>query len=121
MRRIVPPYSLNAWAAAALPAAVADVAYRDWYVAQAADSRARLAAMCARLGLESWPSCGNFILVRVGSAARDVVATLAAHGIKVRDRSSETGCEGCIRITAGLVEETDRVIPAFEEAVCAAR
>jgi len=121
MRRIVPPYSLNAWAAAALPAAVADVAYRDWYVAQAAESRTRLAAMCDRLGLESWPSRGNFVLVRVGDGARDVVAALAAHGIRVRDRSSETGCEGCIRITAGLVEDTDRVIPAFEEAVCAAR
>ena len=121
MRRIVPPYSLNAWAAAALPAAVADAAYRDWYVAQAAESRRRLAAMCDRLGLRTWPSLGNFILVRVGGSAKDVVAALAASGIKVRDRSAETGCEGCIRITAGLVEETDRVIPAFEEAVCAAR
>jgi histidinol-phosphate aminotransferase len=119
MRRIVPPYSLNAWVAAALPAAVADLTYRDWYVGQAAESRRRLTAMCAKLSLQTWPSCANFILVRVGPRAPAVVATLAAKGIKVRDRSTEIGCEGCLRITAGLVEDTDRVIPAFEEAVCA--
>jgi len=121
MRRIVPPYSLNAWAAAALPAAVADTAYRDWYVEQAAESRRRLTAMCARLGLRTWPSAGNFILVRVGAHAPQVVAALAARGIKVRDRSTEAGCEGCVRVTAGLVDETDRVIPAFEEVICAVR
>jgi histidinol-phosphate aminotransferase len=121
MRRIVPPYSLNAWAAAALPAAVADTAYRDWYVEQAAESRRRLTAMCGRLGLQTWPSCGNFILVRVGGRAPAVVTALAGKGIRVRDRSTEAGCEGCIRVTAGLVDDTDRLIPAFEETICAVR
>jgi histidinol-phosphate aminotransferase len=121
MRRIVPPYSLNAWAAAALPAAIADLGYRDWYVAQAAESRRRLAEMCSRLGLQTWPSSGNFVLVRVGPRAADVVAGLAVQGIRIRDRSTESGCEGCVRITAGLVEETERVLPALEEAICAAR
>jgi histidinol-phosphate aminotransferase len=50
-----------------------------------------------------------------------MVAALAARGIRVRDRSTETGCEGCLRITAGIVEDTERLIPAFEEVVCAAR
>jgi histidinol-phosphate aminotransferase len=121
MRRIVPPYSLNAWVAAALPAAVADRAYRDWYVAQSVESRRRLAAACARLGLRTWPSAANFVLVRVGDAAPAIVAALAARGIRVRDRSQEPGCEGCLRITTGLVEETERLIPIFEEVVCAAR
>lgn len=121
MRPIVPPYSLNAWVAAALPAAVADRAYRDWYVAQTIESRQLLATACARLGLHTWPSAANFVLVRVGSAAPSIVAALAARGIRVRDRSQEAGCEGCIRITAGLVEETARLIPVLEEVVCAAR
>ena len=121
MRRIVPPYSLNAWVTAALPAAVADTAYRDWYVSQAAESRRRLTAMCARLDLPTWPSSGNFVLIRVGMRAPAIVAALAASGIRIRDRSTEVGCEGCIRVTAGLVDQTDRVIPALEEAICAAR
>jgi histidinol-phosphate aminotransferase len=121
MRQIVPPYSINAWAAAALPAAAADVAYRDWYVREAEQSRRLLFAMCERLGLRTWPSRANFILVRVGDSVPAVVAALAARGIRVRDRSREPGCEGCIRITAGLVADTERLIPAFEEVVCAAR
>jgi histidinol-phosphate aminotransferase len=121
MRRIVPPYSLNAWVTAVLPAAVADRAYRDWYVAQSAESRRLLADACARLGLRAWPSDANFVLVHVGAGASAVVAALATRGIRVRDRSHEPGCEGCIRITAGVVDETRRLIPALEEAVCAAR
>jgi histidinol-phosphate aminotransferase len=121
MRRIVPPYSLNAWAAAALPAAVADRGYRDWYVGQAVESRRMIVAACTRLGLRTWPSHANFVLVRVGPGAAGIVAALGSRGIRVRDRSTEPGCEGCIRITAGLVEETARLVPVFEEVVCAAR
>jgi histidinol-phosphate aminotransferase len=121
MRRIVPPYSLNAWVTAALPAAVADRVYRDWYVGQAAESRRLLGAACARLGLRVWPSEANFLLVHVGPAASAVVAAMAARGIRIRDRSREPGCGGCVRITTGLVCETERMIPVFEEAVCAAR
>lgn len=121
MRRVVPPYSLNAWAAAALPAAIADREYRDWYLAQSAASRALLTETCGRLGLQTWPSVANFVLVRVGDRAADVVAALAARGVMVRDRSTEAGCEACIRITAGLVEDTRRATAALEEVICGAR
>ena len=120
LRRVVPPYSLNAWAAAALPVAIADRAYRDWYLGQAAASRALLTDACARLGLRTWPSAANFMLVRVDNAAA-VVAGLAARGVRVRDRSADEGCAQCIRITAGLVEDTRRAIAALEEVLCAAR
>lgn len=120
LRRVVPPYSVNAWAAAALPVAIADRAYRDWYLEQAAASRALLAEACARLGLETWPSAANFVLVRVGNAAA-VVEGMAARGVRIRDRSGDPGCGQCIRITAGLVEETRRAIAALEEVLCAAR
>ena len=57
-----------------------------------------------------------------GSATRRaVVAGLAARGVRVRDRSKEHGCAGCVRITAGLVEDTRRAIAALEEVLCAAR
>ena len=121
MRRVVPPYSLNAWAAAALPVGVADRPYRDWYLAQAAASRSLLADACRRLGVRTWPSEANFLLVRVGDRASDVVAALAARGVLVRDRSTEIGCEECIRITAGIVEDTRRAIAALEEVLCGAR
>jgi histidinol-phosphate aminotransferase len=121
MRRVVPPYSVNAWAAAALPVALADRAYRDDYVAQAAESRRLLAEACARLGLGTWPSAANFMLVDAGDRASALTRSLAERGIFVRDRSSEAGCEGCIRMTTGLVEDTRQLIAALEEVWCAGR
>jgi len=121
MRPVVPPYSLNAWAVAALPVAIADRAYRDWYCAQAAESRTLLTETCAKLGLKTWPSSANFILANVGPRVGEVVAELGARGIRVRDRSTEHGCAGCIRITAGLVEDSRRAAAALEEVLCAAR
>src|SRR5215471_11025652 len=88
LRRVVPPYSLNAWATIALPIAIADGSYRDWYVGQAEASRALLTTACTRLGLTTWPSGANFVLVRVGPAIARIVAALAAKGIRVRDRSA---------------------------------
>jgi len=120
LRRVVPPYSVNAWAAAALPVAIDDRAYRDWYLEQSAASRTLLAAACARLGLETWPSAANFVLVRVGNAAA-VVEGMGARGVRIRDRSADPGCGECIRITAGLVDDTRRAIAALEEVLCAAR
>jgi histidinol-phosphate aminotransferase len=118
LRQVVPPFSLNAWAAAALPVAIADRGYRDWYLEQAAASRALLFEACERLGLRTWPSVANFLLVQVGDVPA-VVSGLAARGIRVRDRSKEHGCAGCIRITAGLVDDTRRAIAALEEVLCA--
>ena len=120
MRRAVPPYSVNAWAAAALPVAIADRSYRDWYLEQAAASRAMLTGACERLGLRTWPSAANFVLMRVNDAPATVKA-LAARGVIVRDRSGDPGCGQCIRITAGLVDDTRRAISALEEVLCATR
>ena len=119
--RVIPPYSLNAFAAAALPVAIADKPYRAWYLEQASASRALLGQACGRLGVQTWPSAANFMLVRVGDRASEIVAALSARGVLVRDRSRDRGCEHCIRITAGLVDDTTRAIAALEEVLCAAR
>jgi histidinol-phosphate/aromatic aminotransferase/cobyric acid decarboxylase-like protein len=45
---------------------------------------------------------------------------MRARGIYVRDRSTEAGCGGCIRMTTGLVPHTERLVAALEEILCAA-
>jgi histidinol-phosphate aminotransferase len=119
-RRVERPFTVNGCAVAAIPVAIADRGYREWYLEQAAESRALLTGACQRLGLRTWPSAANFLLVRVTDAA-DTVSALAARGVIVRDRSGDPGCGQCIRITAGIVEDTRRAITALEEVVCAAR
>jgi histidinol-phosphate aminotransferase len=120
LRHVVPPYSLNAYATAALPAALADREYCAWYIDQARESRELLADACRRLGLHTWPSAANFMLVRVGPRAASIVEALAARDVLVRDRSADPGCEGCIRMTTGIVDDTRRLVAALEEVLCGA-
>jgi len=57
----------------------------------------------------------NFVLARIGPSHADFVRGMRARGILVRDRSSDFGCEGCVRITAGWQEHTERLLGALRE------
>jgi histidinol-phosphate aminotransferase len=120
LRKVVPPYSVNVFAATALVAALEDEGYLAWYRAEVAASRELVYACCDRLGLPCWRSEANFVLVRVGDGARDLVRQLAERRIFIRDRTTQPGCAGCVRITTGVVEHTERCIAAMEEILCAA-
>jgi len=120
-RRVLPPYGLNVFAATAVRAALADDEYLAWYRGEVARSRRLVYECCDRLGLDYWPSEANFVLVRAGRRLRDIVDGLAARGIFVRDRSRQPGCEGCLRITAGVVAHTETCLRALEEILCGAR
>jgi histidinol-phosphate aminotransferase len=112
---MAPPYSLNVCAAVALPAAFADTAYYDWYVDQVASSRTLLYEAFERLRVIYWKSDANFVLARFPGRASTVASALAAHGVHVRDRSGDYGCADCLRITAGVVEHTQRFLAALED------
>jgi histidinol-phosphate aminotransferase len=121
LRRVVPPYSVNVFAMAGITAALDDAERLAWYRDQVAESRERLYEACRRLGLHYWPSEANFVLVRVGDDARELVRRLGERGVFVRDRTTQPGCAGCIRITTGVVEHTRRCIEAMEEILCDGR
>jgi histidinol-phosphate aminotransferase len=116
LRRVVPPYSVNVFALAALMTALDDREYVDWYRAQVAESRELVYEWARRRDVHAWPSQANFVLLRVGPRAAALAADLASRGIFVRDRSSQPGCDGCIRISTGVVEHTRRCVEALEEA-----
>jgi histidinol-phosphate aminotransferase len=120
-RPIIPPYSLNVAAAAALRAALADREYLAWYVAQVHESRERFYAFCRRHGFQYWESGANFVLARVGGGAAALVEALRAKGIHIRNKSADPGCDGCIRVTTGVVEATEAALAAMEEHLCGAR
>jgi len=114
-RELLGPYTLNVAAAAALRAALADATWRDIYVRETHASRQMIYDFSERRGLEYYRSAANFVLVRIGDRAPEVVAALAARGIFIRDRSTQPGCAGCVRITAGLIDHTARCVDALEE------
>lgn len=115
VRRVSSPYNVNAVALACLPDALADQAYIQEYVREVRESRTRLEQVLKDTGIPFWPSQANFVLARVGPSL-SFVEQMRRRGILVRDRSSDHGCEGCVRITLGLREHTDRLLTALQEA-----
>jgi histidinol-phosphate aminotransferase len=118
VRRVSSPYNVNAVALACLPQAIGDREYLEKYVSEVLKARARLQGMLAENRIQFWPSQANFVLGKVGSSAADAGAftgRMRRRGILVRDRSSDPGCEGCVRITVGPREETDRLLIALQE------
>jgi histidinol-phosphate aminotransferase len=105
LRRVISPYSVNTLALACLPPALADTAYLEWYVGEVKAARAKFFAFCAELELRTWPSSANFVLCEIGAKHREFSLAMHAHGILVRDRSADPGCEGCVRITIGTREQ----------------
>jgi len=121
IRRAIPVYSVNIAAVAAIQAALADLDHVNDYLRQVAESKTMLYAACDRLGLRFWPSRANFVLVCAGERTDALVKGAFEKGVYLRDRSTEPGCQGCLRIATGIVEHTARAIAVIEEVLCAAR
>jgi histidinol-phosphate aminotransferase len=117
LRRSCSPYNVNGAALACLPTALADQEYVRQYVEEVQSSRTRLQEEFKTLGIPFWPSQANFVLARIGPRHGDFVRSMKVRGILVRDRSSDWGCDGCVRITAGWRAHTDRLLAALHEAL----
>jgi histidinol-phosphate aminotransferase len=117
VRRVASPYNVNAVGLAALPEALRDRTYVERYVAEVIRGRSVLEQELRNLGLPCWPSRANFILARVGLAHWEFVQALRSRGILVRDRHTDPGCEGCVRLTVGAEEHTQALITALREVV----
>ena len=119
VRRVSSPYNVNAVALACLPAALADQGYVEQYVSDVLQERTRLERALEAGGIPFWPSSANFVLARIGSTktAAAFVEQMRRSGILVRDRSSDHGCEGCVRITLGPRDHADRLLAALQETI----
>ena len=108
LRRVISPYSVNHLALACIPVALADDAYLNWYVSEVQAAREDLLTTLTALRVPYWPSAGNFVLASVGATHREFVEAMRRRGVLTRDRSSDPGCEGCVRITVGTREQMER-------------
>lgn len=117
VRRVASPYNVNAVALAVLPEALRDTDYVEQYAAEVRRNRGRLEHELRALGLHYWPSRGNFVLVRIGPLHKEFVQALRERGILVRDRNSDPGCEGAVRMTVGSDEHTQALIDALRSVV----
>jgi histidinol-phosphate aminotransferase len=117
VRRVSSPYNVNAAALAALPVALSDQAYVADYLRQVIEGRLRVQQFFAENGLHHWPSHANFVLVRVGPKYRKFIQALQQRGILVRDRNSDPGCAGCVRITIGTHDQTNQLLAAMTSVI----
>jgi histidinol-phosphate aminotransferase len=115
--KVSSPYNVNGVALACLPAALADQGYVRQYVDQVRQGRDELQRELDHLGIRYWPSQANFVLASFGLSKTAFVQSMRARGILVRDRSSDYGCEGWVRITLGTVEQTTLLLRALREAL----
>lgn len=117
VRRVSSPYNVNAAALLCLPEAIADSDYISHYVAESINSRVRIEQFFSRQEIPYWPSRANFVLARFGELRVPFVTAMKQRGILVRDRNSDYGCAGCVRITAGATAQTDTLLEATTDAL----
>ena len=115
VRRVLSPYSVNSLALACLPPALEDTVYLDWYVGEVLAARADFESALDQAGVRRWPSHANFILIEIGARHAEFVRLMRAAGVLVRDRSSDPGCDGRVRITIGTREQMSRAAAALNE------
>lgn len=61
-----------------------------------------------------YPSDANFILIKVDDANKRY-DQLIKKGIVIRNRTTQYGCENCLRITVGTASENKKLITEFQE------
>ena len=115
VRPVSSPYNVNSIALACIPDALADQVYIREYVEGVLDGRNRLERELREWGVRYWPSRANFVLMYFGSQASTFILAMRQRGILVRDRSSDQGCAGCVRITLGSTAQTDQMLAALRE------
>lgn len=117
IRKVSSPYNVNSIALECLPEALADEAYISWYADQVRHSRALAEDTLQKLEIPYWPSHANFVLMKIGSRHKPLVEAMRRHGVLVRDRSADPGCDGCVRITLGTLDQTRQGLAALENSL----
>ncbi|WP_459808766.1 histidinol-phosphate transaminase [Halopiger thermotolerans] len=108
--RVNTPFAASEIACRAGLAAIDDEEHVERTVETARDSRAY---MREHIDAHVWESEGNFVLVDVDDASA-VAEEMQRRGVIVRDCSS-FGLPGCIRITCGTEDETERAVETLNE------
>jgi histidinol-phosphate aminotransferase len=115
LNRVRQPFNVNALAQAAALAALADAAYVEESRVQNRAGMRQLEDGVRALGLSFVPSHANFLLIRVGDAAK-AYRRLLEQGVIVRPVDNY-GLPEFLRVTVGLPAENRRFLDALAPAL----
>jgi len=115
--KIKPPYNISAATQQHALAALVAVPQLEKYRLELVDSRQALASALTHLSIVEtvFPSDANFLLVRFRSDATTIYDALRARGIVVRNRTTQPGCAGCLRLTVGTAQENEQLLQSLQE------
>ncbi len=114
VRKVSSPYNVNGPALDCLPVALADEHYLSWYVEQVRAGRERMMAGLRAMGVPFFPSHANFVLMNIGSKHTELMKAMRQRGVLLRDRSTDPGCDGLVRITIGIEDHVSLGLAALE-------
>lgn len=115
LNKIKPPYNLSENTQQLALAALGRADHLPGLRQQILAGRTWLAAELADLPVVEhvFPSDANFLLVRFRPDATAVYDALRARGIVVRNRTTQPGCAGCLRLTVGTPAENEQLADAL--------
>jgi len=119
LNRVRQPFNVNVLAQVAALAALEDTAFQQQAYEMNRRGMQQLVAGFEALGLQTVPSRGNFVLVKVGGADK-VYQRLLERGVIVRPVANY-GLPEWLRVTVGLPEENARLLEVLPAALAAAR
>jgi histidinol-phosphate aminotransferase len=119
LNRLRQPFNVNALAQVAALAALDDTTFQQQSYDVNRRGMQQLVDGFSALGLQTVPSRGNFVLVKVGAAAK-VYQTLLERGVIVRPVANY-GLPEWLRVTIGLPEENARLLQVLPAALAVAR
>ena len=114
MRRIYNPKSVNTLGQIGAVAALGDLPYLDDFLKEVRASKEILREFFEARSVEAHITAANFVVIRVDEVPQ-MLKALEDRGIYVRDRSSYPGLEGCIRMSVGTTEQTERLLGRIED------
>ena len=112
------PYNVNVFTLTAAQLVIERGGVMKDAIAILVQERQRLLAeLRKRSGVEAFPSCANFMLLRTERPARELFDALYAQSVLIRDVSSYPMLERVIRVSVGKPEENDRFLQALDRAL----
>ena len=109
VRRAMPPFPVNLAALVAAEAAIDEARTIRTYVRNTLKLRSWFSEQLSKLGAQTFPSAGNFLLANFGPSGPPLFAALERKGILLRPRTHDMGA-GFVRITIGTLAEMQTLL-----------
>jgi histidinol-phosphate aminotransferase len=109
------PYSISGITVKLAIAGMDDKTYVENYAAEIKTNRDKLFLDLKKCGLNVFPSSCNFLLIKFGNIAQKITESLRSDGILARDQNTSPLLEGCVRVTVGNKEQTEKLLNAIKK------